>query len=155
MPFLQVGFYCSSSCPSPRAIGNRTGTSASQARLWNNSLGLQSPACEDAYSHWLHLFAFSPMCFFQLFPQIACQRGCIVTLVAFVWLFSTVCFQMFPQIVCTRGCIVTLQCDYASSCADDLNALVAFVWLFSTVCSQMFPQIACMSGCIVTLFAFV
>ena len=106
MPFLQVGFYCSSSCPSPRAIGNRTGTSASQARLWNNSLGLQSPACEDAYSHWLHLFAFSPMCFFQLFPQIACQRGCIVTLVAFVWLFSTVCFQMFPQIVCTRGCIL-------------------------------------------------
>ena len=34
-------------------------------------------------------------------------RGCIVTLVAFVWLFSTVCFQMFPQIACTRGCIVT------------------------------------------------
>ena len=62
MPFLQVGFYCSSSCPSPRAIGNRTGTSASQARLWNNSLGLQSPACEDAYSHWLPF----PQCVFSI-----------------------------------------------------------------------------------------
>ena len=30
-----------------------------------------------------------------------------VTLVTFVWLFSTVCFQMCPQITCPRRCIVT------------------------------------------------
>ena len=50
---------------------------------------------------------------FQMFPQITCPKGCIITLVTFIWLFSTdndtdnVCFQMFPQIVYPRGCIVT------------------------------------------------
>ena len=47
---------------------------------------------------------------------MACLRWCVVTLVAFVWLFSSVCFQVSPQIICQRGCIVTL---------------FAFVWLFS------------------------
>ena len=51
--------------------------------------------------------------------QNICPRGCKVTLVAFIWLFSTVFYQMCPQTVCPRGCIVTL---------------VAFVWLFSIVC---------------------
>ena len=32
----------------------------------------------------------------QVCPQMACLRGCIVTLVAFVRLFSIVCFQMCP-----------------------------------------------------------
>ena len=50
--------------------------------------------------------------------QHVCTRRCIVTLVAFVKLFSTVRFQMSPQHVCTRRGIVTL---------------LAFVWLFSTV----------------------
>ena len=50
--------------------------------------------------------------------QIAHRKKCRVTLLAFVWLFSTVCFQMSPQIAGLRGCIITL---------------VAFVWLFSTV----------------------
>ena len=67
-------------------------------------------------------------------------RECIVTLVTFMWLFSTVFFQMCPQIACLRGCIVTL---------------VAFVWLFSTVFFQMSPQIAFLNGCIVTLVTFV
>ena len=58
-------------------------------------------------------------------------RGYIITLVAFVWLFSTVRFQMFPQIACQGGFIVTL---------------VAFVLLFSTMRFQMFPQIACQGG---------
>ena len=59
--------------------------------------------------------------------QIIYTRGCIVTLVAFVWLFSTVCFHMFPQTICPRGCIVTL---------------VAFVWPLPIVCFQMFLQTA-------------
>ena len=29
-------------------------------------------------------------------PQIPCLRGCIITLVAFVWLFSTVGFHVGP-----------------------------------------------------------
>ena len=45
-----------------------------------------------------------------MFPQIVCLRGCIVTLVAFVGLFSTVYFQMCPQITCPRGCMACLAC---------------------------------------------
>ena len=62
---------------------------------------------------------------FQMCPQIAYLRRSIVTLVAFVWLFSTVHFQMFSQIACMSRGIV---------------ALVAFVGLFSTVRFQMCPQ---------------
>ena len=75
---------------------------------------------------------------FGTFPKIhpfwkgnVSLRGRIVELVAFVWLFSTMCFQMSPQIACLRGCKVTF---------------VAFVWLFSTVYFQMCR--------IVTLVAF-
>ena len=51
-------------------------------------------------------------------PQHVFTRRCIVALLAFVWVFSTVLFQMYPQLVCPRRCKVTL---------------VTFVWLFSTV----------------------
>ena len=78
--------------------------------------------------------------YFQMSSQMACFRGYIVTLAAFVWLFSTVRFQMCLQIACMRRCKVTL---------------VAFVWLFSAVRFQMCPQMACLRGCIVTLVAFV
>ena len=50
-----------------------------------------------------------------MFPQISCLRrgivalnGCMVTLVAFVLLFSTVHFQMSPQIAFLNGCLVAL-----------------------------------------------
>ena len=33
-----------------------------------------------------------------MWPQIACPNRCKFTLVAFVWLFCTVCFQMFVRI---------------------------------------------------------
>ena len=39
-----------------------------------------------------HLFDFSPLCVFQMCPQIACHWGCKVTLVAFVWLFPMCVF---------------------------------------------------------------
>ena len=39
---------------------------------------------------------------------MVCPRRCIVTLVAFVWLFSIVRFQMSPQMACLRRDIVTL-----------------------------------------------
>ena len=72
--------------------------------------------------------------------QRACLREDKVTLIAFVWLYSTVCFDMSPQIACVGGCIVTK---------------VAFVWLFPTVRFQMPPHIACPRECRVTLVAFV
>ena len=105
---------------------------------------------------------------FHVCHQLSCSNGCIATLVAFIWLFSTVgfqmspqstwvsagiftlvafvrlfsgvCFQMCPQMVRPRGCIITL---------------VAFVWLFSTVCFQMCPQIGRPRRWKVTMVAFI
>ena len=78
----------------------------------------------------------SSFCFFYVekstIPMLNHERYLlwgIVTLFAFVLLFSTVHFHMSTQIACLRGCIV---------------ALVAFVWLFSTVRFQMCPQMACL-----------
>ena len=96
----------------------------------------------QAKSHGLHSFDFSPVWVFKcVFQWPACSlRGYKVTLVAFVWFFSTVRCQMCPQNVSTRRGKVTL---------------VAFVGLFSTVRFQMCPQIICPQGCKVTLVAFV
>ena len=78
--------------------------------------------------HYGYLFDFSLLCVFKRSLKKSALDdakshtflgGCIVTLVAFVWLFSTVRSQMSPQIACSREC---------------RNTLVAFVWLFSTVC---------------------
>ena len=80
-----------------------------------------------------------PTVYFKMCPQIACPRRGKVTLVAFVWLFSTVRFQMCPQMTCTKRGIVTL---------------VTFVWLFSTVYVQMSLQFTCFITCIITLVAF-
>ena len=74
---------------------------------------------------------------FQMFPQIVSGKYVIITLVAFFWLFTTVCFHMPIQSACIGGCIITL------------------VALFSTVRFQMFPQMACLKECVVTLIALV
>ena len=81
---------------------------------------------------------FSTVCF-QMCPQITCLRRGKVTLVAFAWLFSTVHIQMSPEIAFLRRGIVTL---------------VAFAWLFSTVYFQMFHQMAWQIRWKVTLVAF-
>ena len=57
-------------------------------------------------------------CAIHVSPQMACLRGCKVTLVTFVWLFPTVHFHVFPQSKVT---------------------LVAFVQLFSSVCFHVLP----------------
>ena len=85
------------------------------------------------------VWLFSTVCF-QMSPQIACPRRGIVTLVAFVWPFSAVRFQMTLQITCLKGNKV---------------ALVEFAWLFSTVSFHMCPQSVCINERIVTLVAFV
>ena len=75
-----------------------------------------------------------------MFSQTVCPSGCKVTLVAFVWLFSSVHFQMSPQIGFLSRCKV---------------ALFALVWLLSTVHFQMSPQIVGLGGCKVALIALV
>ena len=100
-------------------------------------------------------------------PQIACLRGCIVTLVAFVWLFSIVYFQVCPQIAWVRRSEITLvafvgffstvcyqMCPQIACLNRGKVTQAAFVCLFSTVPFQMSPQTVCLRGCIVTLVAF-
>ena len=67
---------------------------------------------------------------FHVSCQIACCRGCKVTIIAFAWLFSTVRFQMSLQVACPRGCKFTLT---------------AFLWFFfhygfSYVTSHCLPE---------------
>ena len=58
-----------------------------------------STKCENKTIYGWFVWLFSAVCF-QMFPQIACLRGCIIALVTFVWFFSTVYFQMCPQMTC-------------------------------------------------------
>ena len=101
------------------------------------------------------------MCF-QMSTQITCPRGCIITLVAFLCLFSTVHFQICPQIVCLKGFIITLaafvrlfpnMCFQMSTQRSWIRAskltLVAFFLLFASVRLRINPQMACMRRCIV------
>ena len=67
---------------------------------------------------------------FQMIPQIVCTRGCIVALVAFVWLFPTVYFHMNLQMAFVRGRIIALFtfvhfCDIFSLCLGDFHILFA------------------------------
>ena len=78
--------------------------------------------------------------FFQMCFQSVCMNGCIVTLAASVRLFSTVYFQMFTQTACLRGCII---------------ALVTFVWFSSTVCFQIVTQTSGLQGSIIALVALI
>ena len=57
-------------------------------------------------------------CGFQMCLQKTSPRGCMVTLIAFVWLFFTLCFWRSPYIAWVRGCIVTM---------------VTLIWFFSAV----------------------
>ena len=56
-------------------------------------------------------------------PQNVCPRRCIVTLIAFVQLFTTVRFQMCPQIAFLRRGIVTLVTFVWLHCAFLLHTL--------------------------------
>ena len=65
-------------------------------------------------------------------PQIARLKRSIVTLVAFVCLFSTVHFQMYPQMACTGRCIVTLVAFMQLS--DIANIFEILLHCHSVVC---------------------
>ena len=76
----------------------------------------------------MHLFDLF-LCVFQTSSQIACLRGGIFALVAFIWLVSTMCFQMSVHSSCMRiksgiGCII---------CSTFLQ------WFFSNVFSNSQP----------------
>ena len=59
----------------------------------------------------MHLFDLF-LCVFKMSSQIACLRGGIFALVAFIWLVSTMCFQMSVQNACIRGYEVALDASF-------------------------------------------
>ena len=69
-------------------------------------------------------FKFSPVCL-QMSHQITNLRECMITLGAFVWLFSIVYFQVCPKIT------------YISKRTHSHTALIALFCLFPMVCFQM------------------
>ena len=87
----------------------------------------------QAKSHGLHSFYFSPVWVFKcIFKWPACSlRGYKVTLVAFVWFFSTVRFQMFTQRAWVSAGKVTQAAFFLCALSDG-------------------PQNACMWGCKIT-----
>ena len=90
-------------------------------------------------------------------PQMLSIGRCIVTLVAFVLLFSTVRFQMFlPTPYLRRGIVALVALDLSLLCIFcmlpqmaiirvSIVTLVAFVLLFSTVRFPRLPQMAFIS----------
>ena len=86
----------------------------------------QSSCFSDTYSHWQHLFRLLSTVSFQMFLQIATLNRCIVTLVTFVCLFTTMYFQM------------SFQCVFSnvySNCLDEkMKSHICYICLFSPKC---------------------
>ena len=92
------------------------------------------PAREDAKSHWLHLF-FSTVRV-QMRPQNVYTRSCIITLIAFVWLISTVCSQMSPHMWGCTGCnyLTSLFCAFSNVSSNCLPENRHINLAFSSLC---------------------
>ena len=77
--------------------------------------------------------------------QRVCRRECVVTLVAFVWLFSTVCFQKSLQIACINWCKITLVAFFVWS------EIMIVTWRYWLFCQS--PWILESESCSVKLFS--
>ena len=123
--------------------------------------------------HYLHWFDFSPLC------SIKCN------LKLFEWTEenSFVCYQVVPQVACSKGCIITLvaSIDFSPLCdfkcvlklagqvdaklhwlhLFDLSPLCLFKshWMhwfsFSPLRFHLRPQVSCLILCILAMVAFV
>ena len=104
----------------------------------------------------------SPLWVYQMLHQIACQNGCKVTLVAFIWLFYTVRFQMCPQMVCIENfhfdtipfiyMMVTLLSlrfcfTYVEQMLNKYQANAKFNFLPNATFSVLFWSVFCPSFC--------
>ena len=78
------------------------------------------------------MFDFSPLCV-QMGPKIVCLGRCIVTLVAFVQLFSTIVFSNEPSNRIFEKMLVTLVAFIGFVSTPCIVTLVAFVSLFPTI----------------------
>ena len=102
------------------------------------------------------------MCF-QVVPQVACSKGCIITLVASID-FSPLCD--FKCILKLAGQVdaklhwlhlfdLSPLCSQCTWIRGDIIALVALVQLFPTVRFHLCPQVYCLILCTLAMVAFV
>ena len=83
----------------------------------------------DAYFHWLHLFVFSPPhgAFLNAPSKYLDHRMQSHTVGIYAF-FSNVCLQMYRQIVCMQGCILTLHLfDFSPPCVFKCAFKLAFI----------------------------
>ena len=111
-----------------------------------------------------YLFEFFLPCVSNASLMVGLGR-CIITMVAFVFLFSTLCCQMSPQTASFWDCIVIsvafvwLLCVFSNESLDFLpkkiqNHIGCISLLFSTVGFQMSPQLVLMRWYIFTFLIF-
>ena len=80
-------------------------------------------------SHWLNFKCNQCGLFFHM-HQYACMGKQKFTLVAFVWLLSTVCNHMTLNNICSRGGIITLVAFVRFHWMIFFFTVVVFMWLF-------------------------
>ena len=109
------------------------------------------------------VWSFSIVCF-QVLPQVACFKGCIITLAGSIKLFSTVRFQMRPKIWCpSRGiCLICLHCVFSNGSSNYLDKRrhnrrrIGCIGLaFPYRAFYVRPQVSCLIWCILARVAFV
>ena len=78
--------------------------------MWQQLYSVNIWLCEDKTQVWrVDACAIS---WWETVRSSHMRKVLLVTMVTFVWLFSTVSFQISPQNVCKRGCKATLcMCD--------------------------------------------
>ena len=120
--------------------------------------------CRERTSCKITLVAFVSLfttMYFQMSPQIACLRGCIVALVAFFyfphWVLKCL-LELHSRIGCI--CLTFLHCVFSNVSSNRLHKRIhsrigCIFFIFPTAGFQMTPQCTRLRACIVTLVAFV
>ena len=83
---------------------------------------------EQAYSHWLHLFDFFPLCVFICVLKLPAPKDPKTHWLHLFWLISTVCLKMSPQMWFTERirnhigciCLIFLRCVFSNASSNCL-----------------------------------
>ena len=81
---------------------------------------------EQAYSHWLHLFDFFPLCVFICVLKLPAPKDPKTHWLHLFWLISTVCLKMSPQMWFTERiqnhigciCLIFLRCVFSNASSN-------------------------------------
>ena len=113
---------------------------------------------EQAYSHLVHLFDFSPLCVFWCVLKLTAPEDAKSH-----WLHCGFSSNWLPENMHDHIgyiCLTCLHCVFYNESSNRISQENTeshwfHVWFFSTVCFQTSPQITCLIWSIITLVAFV